>query len=229
MKRSAKFWNAMFCGVFILLCVISMVAVMSMSVNETPGNTAFAQSREALVVDDFEEDEIVNAMGNKANVYVKAPSKVLISRREVARMGAETTALYLRYEKGNEGGPYGMGGWCGYYTLLKNEKEGKYFDASTYKYVSFWVMGETGNENFTVGLSDRHWDKVGDSLKSMEITSYIPSGKVSQKWTYARVPLTEFFLDYGQLAAITINFESDCFPEGKGAGAIYIDDLMLER
>lgn len=229
MKKHSKFWNMVFCGLFIALCAISMMSVMSMYSSGSERDTAFAESKEALVIDDFEGDEITNGLGNKANVYVKAPSKVMISHREEARESNPSTVLFLRYEKLNEGGPYGMGGWCGYYTLLKNEKEGVYFDASNYKYISFWVKGETGTENFTVGLSDRHWDKVGDSLKSEEILTYMSGGKITGEWQYVRVPLEEFFLDHSQVAAITINFESDCFPEGKGAGSIYIDDLMLEK
>ena len=91
------------------------------------------------------------------------------------------------------------------------------------------MKGETGDENFTVGVADRHWDKIGDSLKSNEIVTYIPGGKITKEWIYVRLPLEEFFLDYSQLAAITINFESDCFPEGKGKGLVYIDDIMLEK
>lgn len=229
MKRSIKFWNMAFCCGFILLCIISIVSIMSINPTRVDKSEAFAESKEALVIDDFEGDEILNALGNKANVYVKAPSRVMITRRKNAREGKSTTALVLKYDKANEGGPYGMGGWCGYYTLLKDEKEGTYFDGSNYKYISFWLKGETGDENFTVGLSDRHWDKIGDSLKSEEVITYISGSEMPTEWTYVRVPLEVFFLDYLQLAAITVNFEGDCFPEGKGKGVVYIDDLMLER
>lgn len=229
MKRNTKLWNIVFCVLFVLLCVVSMISVMTMYTNSAEKDIAYADVKEALVIDDFEEDEIVNALGNKSNVYVKAPSKIMISRREDTRSGVPTYTLVLRYDKQNEGGPYGMGGWCGYYTLLKNDKEGTYFDGSSYKYISMWVKGEKGGENFTIGLSDRHWDKVGDSLKSEQIITYIPEGKISTEWTYVRVPLGEFFLDYAQLAAVTINFEGDCFPEGKSLGMIYVDDVMLEK
>jgi len=202
---------------------------MNMNTSKSDHNEAFAETKEALVIDDFEEDEILNSLNQKTNIYVKAPSKAMISHSPITREGKAGTGLLLKFEKANEGGPYGMGGWCGYYTLLKNEKEGTYFDGSEYKYLGFWLRGETGSENFTIGLSDRHWDKIGDSLKSQEIVTYIPDGKVSTEWEYVRVPLKEFFLDYSQLAAITINFEGSCFPEGKGEGIIYVDDLMLER
>jgi hypothetical protein len=202
---------------------------MSINPSRMDRNAAFAESKEALVIDDFESDEIFNALNQKSNVYVKAPSKIMITHREDMRTNNPTIVLYMKFDKANEGGPYGTGGWCGYYTLLKDEKEGTYFDGTNYTYVSFWVKALQEGINFNVGLSDRHWDKIGDSLKSEQIVTYIKGNTVPLEWTYVRVPLEEFFLDYTQLAAITINFESDCFPEGKGAGELYIDDLMLEK
>lgn len=229
MKKGLKFWNIVFCCIFILLCVVSMVCVMSSNSSKKDKGSAFAEAKEALVIDDFEGDEIINSLGSKSNVYVKAPSKVMVTHTENTRQGKTGRVLLLRYAKENEGGPYGRGGWCGFYTLLKNETEGRYFDASNYKYLSFWVKGEVGDENFNVGLSDRHWDKIGDSLKSEEIIAYIEGDKIPTKWTYVRLSLEEFFLDHSQLASITINFEGDCFPEGKGSGIVYIDDIMLEK
>jgi len=202
---------------------------MSINVHQLDKSPAFAESKEALVIDDFEGDEIINGLGYRANVYVQAPSKVMISHKKDSRDGKPTTVLFLKYEKANEGGPYGVGGWCGYYTILKNDKDGRYFDGSEYKYISFWLRGENGSENFNVGLADRHWDKIGDSFKSDEMIKYIEGNKMPAAWTYVRVPLEDFFIDQSMLASISINFESTCFPEGKGSGAVYIDDLMLEK
>ncbi len=101
-------------------------------------------------------------------------------------------------------------------------------DGRSYKAIVFWVRGEKGDENFVVGLSDRHWDKIGDSVKSEEIGTYLPAGKLTTDWQKATLPLDEFFLDYSQLASVSIVFEGDLFPETGHAGVIYIDDLTLE-
>ena len=195
-----------------------------------------------LIVEDFEGDEIRNSMGNRANVFVKAPSKAMITRRLETVSGKRSNVLMLRYKKENRGGPYDSGGWCGYYTLLKSPaplvapSSGAaepadpdiYFDAADFKTVTFYVRGETGGENFVVGLADRHWDKVGDSVKSQPIGNYLPAGKLTKDWQRSVIPLNEFFLDQSQLAAIALVFEGDLFSNAGHAGAVYIDDIVFE-
>jgi len=200
------------------------------SVSPSPASSAQVQSNpKILVIDDFEGDETKNRIGSRANVYVKAPSKVMVAKRDDCVSGRNTKVLMIKYDKKNTGGPNGMGGWCGYYTLIKNEKTNQYLDGAGYNYITFWVKGATGNENFMVGLADEHWDKIGDSLKSEEIGVYLEKGKIGTQWQKAKVPLNAFFLDIANLSSITINFEADCFPEGAGAGAVFIDDIALEK
>ncbi len=206
-------------------------------------STIALSSQPKLVVDDFEGSEIKNKMDNRANVFIKAPSKAMVSRREETIEGRRTKVLLLRYEKQNQGGPYDSGGWCGYYTLLKSPGalvaptpenpnpgpvEEQFLDATDYKAVTFWVRGENGDENFVVGVSDRHWDRVGDSVKSQEIGKYLPKGKITKEWQKATIPLDEFFIDHSQLAAISIVFEGDLFTDAGHAGTVYLDDLSLE-
>ncbi|MBI3318014.1 MAG: hypothetical protein HYZ90_02555 [Candidatus Omnitrophica bacterium] len=196
-----------------------------------------------LLVDDFDGDEIKNKLGNRANVFIKAPSKAMVSRREETLDGKKSQVLLLRYEKKNIGGPFDSGGWCGYYTLLKSPgalvaptpedpepppQEEQYLDGNAFKAITFWVRGEKGDENFVVGLSDRHWDRVGDSVKSQEIGKYLKAGKVTAEWQKATVPLDEFFLDHGQLASVSIVFEGDLFPESGHAGTVYLENIALE-
>jgi hypothetical protein len=202
-----------------------------------------AVSSAKLVVDDYEGSEVKNKLDNRCNVFIKAPSKAMVSRRQENVEGRETNVLLIRYEKKNQGGPYDSGGWCGYYTLLKapgalvaptednpnpSPLDEQYLDGSDYKAVTFWVRGETGEENFVVGMSDRHWDRVGDSVKSQEVGKYLPKGKVTTEWQKATIPLDEFFIDYSQLAAISIVFEGDLFPDTGHSGTVYLDDLTLE-
>ncbi|MBI3333150.1 MAG: hypothetical protein HYZ93_03575 [Candidatus Omnitrophica bacterium] len=178
-------------------------------------------------MDDFEGEEITNRLGNRANVFIRAPSKAMASRREDTLEGKKAHVLMLRYQKVNRGGPFNSGGWCGYYTLLKSPEE-KYLDGRSYHAITFWVRGEKGDEKFVVGLADRHWDKIGDSVKSQEIGGYLPGGKLTTQWQKATVPLDEFFLDVEQLAAIAIVFEGDLFPESGHAGTVYLKEIALE-
>jgi len=106
--------------------------------------------------------------------------------------------------------------------------EEQYLDGADYQAVTFWVRGARGDENFVVGLADRYWDKVGDSVKSQEIAQYLPAKKLTTDWQKATIPLEEFFVDHSQLASIAIVFEGDLFPETGHAGTVYIDNVALE-
>lgn len=197
-----------------------------------------------LMVDNFEgPGGIQNILGNRANVFLKAPSKVMVTVLGDTVAGKKTQVLMIRYDKKQTGGPFNTGGWVGYYTLVKSPGAtavptpqdpnpqpavDKYLDASGYKALTFWVRGETGSENFIIGLSDRHWDKVGDSIKSQEIGKYLPAGKLTMEWQKARVPLSEFYIDFTQLSGISVVFAGDLYPASGSAGSIYLDDIALE-
>jgi len=178
---------------------------------------------EGKMIDDFEGAS--NALGGSSNVYEQEPSNALALRVDKEKHDG-SRALMIKYIKALSGGPYGKGGWCGYYTLLKVGS--KYFDATSYKTLTFWVKGAQGGENFKIGVADKHWDEVGDSVKSECITKYLPEGKVTTDWQKATIPLGVFFVDMQQLASIAVCFENDCFSGAEGKGTIYIDDVSLE-
>ncbi|MBI4435841.1 MAG: hypothetical protein HY590_00280 [Candidatus Omnitrophica bacterium] len=185
------------------------------------GTCAFA---EEFIIHKF--DKRSNVLGGASSVYQQAPS------RAVATVSAEVShdpggkALKLDYDKKGVGGPYGKGGWCGFYTRVKIAE--KHLDASHFKILHFWVKGAKGDENFRIGISDRHWDELDDTVKSEDVGTYLPEGKITTDWQRASIPLDVFGIDLSEIAAIAICFETECFPGGAGQGSIYIDDLMLE-
>ena len=176
------------------------------------------------LIDDF-EDQTANKVGGRASTYVMAPSRALaVKVAEGAHGGAK--ALMIKYDKKDKGGPYDGGGWCGYYTLVKTGP--RYFDATTYQSLTLWVKGEKGGENLMIGLADKHWDEVGDSVKSEEIGKYLSSGKLTAEWQKATIPLSAFMLERKELASIALCFEGSLFPGGAGKGTVFVDDLMFE-
>jgi hypothetical protein len=177
-----------------------------------------------LLIDDFSKGS--NLLGGRKAPYQRAPSRAMALQVDREHYGPTGSAVMIKYDKRGTGGPYGTGGWCGYYTLLKQGNT--YFDASEYRNITFYVRGANGGENFKVGLADKHWDNVGDSVKSEEINRYLPRDEVTTEWQKATVPFDAFFLDFKELASIAICFESDCYPGGRGKGTIYIDDLKFE-
>jgi len=181
-------------------------------------------SAEVFYVDHFEKG--TNLLSGRTSVYQQAPSRVLASNTDREHYGPSGRSLFIKYDKKNTGGPYGAGGWCGYYTIVKAGR--KYFDATAYTKLVFWVKGEKGDENFKIGMADKHWEQVGDSVKSEEIGAYLPAEKLTTEWQKAEVPLDVFFIDMKELASISFGFEGDLFPEGKGSGVVYIDELAFE-
>lgn len=167
-----------------------------------------------------------NSIGSRTSVYEQAPSRATAATTDREYYGPSGKSLVIRYDKKNTGGPNGEGGWCGYYTILKAGP--KYFDATKYTKLTFWVKGEKGDENFKIGMADKHWEQIDDSIKSEEITVYLKDKKITTEWQKAEIPLDAFFLDTKELASLAVCFESDCFPQGKGSGVIYIDELAFE-
>ena len=180
-------------------------------------------SAATLLVDDFEGAS--NKLGGHSSTYVMAPSRALALQADKEGK-AGSKALMLKYDKKPKGGPYDSGGWCGYYTLLKAGS--RYFDATPYQALTFWVKGDAGSENFVVGLADKHWDDVGDSVKSEEIGKYLAAGKLTTEWQKATIPLSTFMLEMKELASIAVCFEGSVLPGGEGKGTVYLDDLTLE-
>lgn len=189
---------------------------------------AVGTATNVLVVDTFDVYSDYNNLGNRTNTYQREPSTAAFDFVDDKIDGKPTVALKIDFFKQNEGGPYQKGGWCGYYSVLKNQDAGSYLDVSSYDYVSFQLKGETGHENFVIGLADKRWEMLDDSVKSNPVTAYLPSGKITTEWQKVRIPLKNLSLNFSYLASISINFESICFPTGGGRGAVFIDDLAFE-
>ena len=198
----------------LIACRLSLVAY---PLSLTPALAA------TLLLDDFEGG--ANKVGGRSNTYQMAPSRALALPSEAGPHGG-AKALMLKYDKKDKGGPYDSGGWCGYYTLLKVRS--RHFDATPYQSLTFWVKGASGGENFVVGIADRHWDEVGDSVKSEPVIQYLPSRKITTEWQKVTIPLSTFMVEMKELASVAVCFEGSVFPGGAGKGTVFIDDLSFE-
>ena len=164
----------------------------------------------SLLLDNFDHNDL-NLLGRKTNTYKKLPSVCRFSRVTEPRWGSEGRSLRLDHQKEGTG-------WCGYYTLL-NQIDGDYFDLSWYDKISFMVRGEKGAETFEIGMADRNWLTIGDSVKAGPVEKYLPGG-VTTEWQQVTIPLSDFgALDLSQMGSFVINFYK------KQKGIIYIDDL----
>ena len=175
---------------------------------------AEVKSQGYLLLDNFDHCDL-NLLGRKTNAFKRLPSVCLHTRVPEARHGPAGRGLRLDYRKE-------AGGWCGYYTLM-NQIDGEYFDATPYKAVSFMVRGERGGETFEIGMADKNWQTIGDSVKAGAIEKYLPRG-VTTDWQEVVIPLADFGkLDFPQMGSFVINFHK------AGHGVVDLDDVMLIR
>ncbi|MCD6460645.1 hypothetical protein J7L67_08270 [bacterium] len=177
---------------------------------------------EKFVIDNFEAK--TNALYSKSGIYSKSPSEAKKGKSKKQKFNGEKS-LFIAYKKMKEG-------WCGYYVELKTGTN--YFDSAKYGKITFMVKGKRGEENFQVGLADKTWFEMEDSVKSDDIGNYLPEGKITTQWQKAEIPLKIYVdkrdgdFDLTKIGSIAICFETSCFPDGTGKGVIYIDDLTLE-
>lgn len=165
-----------------------------------------------LLLDNFDYNYL-NLLGRKANVYKKLPSYCKHTLDPDVFYGEQGKSLRLDFNKGGTG-------WTGYFTLL-NQIDGEWFDLSGFDRVTFMVKGKKGGETFEIGMADKNWVTIGDSLKAGPIEKYLPNG-VTQEWQEVAIKLTDFgLLDFSEMGSFVINFHK------KSEGAIWIDDLKF--
>lgn len=170
------------------------------------------KSKGFLLLDNFDYSDL-NLLGRKTNTYKKLPSVCKTERSSEEYFGPKGRCLKIVYKKESTG-------WAGYYTLL-NQIDGEYYDLSDFKAASFMVKGKTGGEKFEIGMADKNWGIIGDSLKAGGVTKYLPGG-ITTEWQEVVVPLEDFgLLDFSQMGSFVINFNE------KGKGTVYIDDLKF--
>lgn len=166
-----------------------------------------------LLLDDFDHS-LLNLLGNKTNAYKRLPS-VCIHELSDEEKFEGTRSLKLTFDKKGSG-------WCGYYTLL-NQIDGEYYDLSPYKSVSFMVKGSSGGEVFELGMADKNWIIIGDSLKAGPVEKYLPAG-VTKEWQEVAIPLKDFgSLDLTEMGSFVINFYKT------SQGVIYVDNLRFNK
>ena len=167
-----------------------------------------------LLLENFDHSD-VNLLGRKANAYKRLPSVCEFSRVEEPRVGDHGRSLRLDFHKKATG-------WCGYYTLL-NQIDGAFYDMTPYKEVRFSVRGEKGGEPFEIGMADRSWLTIGDSVKAGSVDKFLPGG-VTTEWQEVVIPLSDFGkLDWAQMGSFVLNF----FKQGEGT--VYVDNLRFIR
>ncbi len=126
--------------------------------------------------------------------------------------------MKIAYDKQNDG-------FCGvWFHLFDDENislKNKFLDISKYRYLSFWVKGQKGGENFSIQMADPSWLQREDSKSSGYATNYLPSG-ITTDWQEIVVPYKDFNLYNTHASCLVLNFTI------AGQGTVYIDDINFK-
>jgi hypothetical protein len=166
-----------------------------------------------MLLDNFDHCDL-NLLGRKSQPYHALPSTCLADRvPDPAGDPDRGRVMQLDFARKSAG-------WCGYYTLL-NQIDGAFYDLTDYESVSFDVMGKHGGEQITLGLADRNWLTIGDSLRAGNADTYLPEG-ITTEWQTMTIPLKDFGqLDLTEMGAFVVNFSR------KDESVLYIDNIRF--
>jgi len=169
-----------------------------------------------LLVDDFEGGQ-QNKLGGFHPKYQAGDSVAVIARDANVRRGKSGSSLSVQTDRR-------VAGYCGVWPqfFYFRAPQRRYFDPRPFGYLSFWVKGQVGGEQFTVKLADGKWIEKDDSLPVGDIRRFLPKG-VTNQWQEVLIPLAALKgLDIQYLGGLTLDFTSP------GRHAVWIDDISFK-
>jgi hypothetical protein len=185
-----------------------------------PGTTVVSQRPEfsgnCFQVSSFDFGN-TNRLGGYFNAFRKEPS----SARASLQAGPDgRRGLTLDFAKT-------PAGFCGVWTHLFDFKlsaaQRRYFDASPFSLLTFWIRGRSGGERILLKASDARWERLGDAQPIGDAATFLAEGAVSSEWRRAVVPLSQFPRQLNRRELAGVIFE----PLNNGTGQIQIKDLAF--
>lgn len=169
--------------------------------------------REVLRIESFDTTSSKTLLGGEYRQFGRTPSKAVVQPIEGEQYGDSGRALWVRYNNAKRG-------WCGLW--MRFMPKGQVVDARPYRYLTFYVKGEQGGENFDIGLSwDRQWEGEHAPKPAGNVRDFLPNG-VTKEWQKVIVPLSSVLrLDLNVMSGFAVI----CRP---GQGSFYIDEVRLE-
>lgn len=196
----------MFMRIYLILSILCL----------TPLYAADMQASNLLLVDDFNHGN-QNRFGGYFNKFEKHPSSAIVGPSEAIFRGDSGRSLRISAKKGDAG--Y-CGAWMHLFDFRAETKE--FVDVYQYAYLSFWVKGAKGGEDFVIKIADKRWIEIDDSLGIGPVSQFLADG-VTQTWSEVLVPLARMRnLNLSQLGGITFEF---AYP---GEQTVYIDDVAFK-
>jgi len=169
----------------------------------------------ALLVDNFDQG-VQNQLGGYRNTFFAAPSTAQAQRITDARRGRSVRIQTQRQPTG----------FCGYWIHffdMRSAGPAQFFDARQHRYLSFWVRGQHGAEDFQIKLADKSLIEKEDAVALGKVSRFLPRG-IRTEWQEVVVPLPRRLkLDWSQLGGLTFEFETP------GESVVYVDDISFKR
>jgi len=118
-------------------------------------------------------------------------------------------------------------GFCGVWTHLFDFKlsagQRRYFDATPFSLLTFWIRGQSGGERILLKASDARWERLGDAQPIGDTATFLAQGAVGSEWRRALVPLSQLPSQVNRRELAGVIFE----PLNNGVGQIQIKDLAF--
>jgi hypothetical protein len=170
---------------------------------------------DVLTLWDFDQG-ISNSWGGQYNVYLREPSWARTYLDPTVTRAASGHSLRVTAHRESAGF---CGLWLGFYP--GSEVPARYLDASAYGYLSFWVKGDKGGEDFEIELTDE--ENVDREGPRRPLDAYLAGG-MTTKWQEVIIPLADFHgLDGSRLVRMALNLPKP------GDFRFYLDDIALKR
>jgi hypothetical protein len=177
---------------------------------------AQAQS-DKIIVDNFESPGKQNFLGGDLGAF--SDPKILgscylffLENKQKDVSSNNKYSLYIQWDTSKEGA-YG-----GYWTDLKH------LNLENFNYLTFYVKGLKGGENFKVGLRG----KADTAYETKILINKALKKGATTEWQKVTIPLQWFeaIQDWRDINIFSINFEHAF---GSGKGAILVDDIAFEK
>jgi len=188
-------------------------------VKEPKGPRGRAPSFEGnlFMVSHFDQGN-TNGLGGYFSGFSKSPSQAALA---IGKAPDGTPALVFSYRLITPGF---AGFWIHLFNFKKHPAVRIFLDTTPFAYLTFSISGERGGEELLLlQVADRRWEKKGDSLVVGDVASFLPAGRINNKWQQAWIPLTKLpeGLNQKELASLVFVVKQS------GSGRVFVKDLAF--
>lgn len=167
-----------------------------------------------LLVWNFDQG-VVNGRGGQYNVYAREPSWARTYLDPSVHRPSSGHSLRVTVHREAQGF---CGLWLDFYP--RSAVPRRFLDASPYRFLSFWIKGQKGGEDFDLQLADSTGQQHEDATRPLH--AYLRRG-VTTEWQEVLIPLADFRgLDLRQLVQVTLNFTTP------GDYRFYLEDVAFK-